>query len=285
MFEGRKSTIARNVVFLKKLMGIMLNEGGEWIKNYLQSEGLERDKEEETNFGTMIKEEVAKSGEEDDPFHTVELLARENYVLECPIKAHIEERRMIKNHKEPSECIMKMGHCKIVAVAFIVMMQLFSLAPVMACNYCPPAIKPPPANKPPPAPVMSPPMIPVVPPPAPVMSPPMIPVVPPPAPVMSPPMTPVVPPPISPSSGTCPLDALKLGACADVLGGLVHLSLGDPSVNNFLPFVELTLLLASPAQLCRWWLVSLEWNISCVCVLRLLSFQLNNLIVCHHLRV
>ncbi|XP_057821711.2 36.4 kDa proline-rich protein [Cryptomeria japonica] len=145
---------------------------------------------------------------------------------------------------------MKMGHCKIVAVAFIVMMQLFSLAPVMACNYCPPAIKPPPANKPPPAPVMSPPMIPVVPPPAPVMSPPMIPVVPPPAPVMSPPMTPVVPPPISPSSGTCPLDALKLGACADVLGGLVHLSLGDPSVNKCCPVLQGVLEIEAALCLC-----------------------------------
>ncbi|KAF8369444.1 hypothetical protein HHK36_032540 [Tetracentron sinense] len=27
---------------------------------------------------------------------------------------------------------------------------------------------------------------------------------------------------------TCPLDTLKLGACVDLLGGLVHIGLGDP---------------------------------------------------------
>ncbi|XP_008808739.2 14 kDa proline-rich protein DC2.15-like [Phoenix dactylifera] len=32
----------------------------------------------------------------------------------------------------------------------------------------------------------------------------------------------------SPSSGKCPIDALKLGVCADVLGGLLNITIGTP---------------------------------------------------------
>ncbi|KAL8094667.1 hypothetical protein AgCh_036266 [Apium graveolens] len=39
-------------------------------------------------------------------------------------------------------------------------------------------------------------------------------------------------PPSSPSAATCPIDALKLGACVDVLGGLVHVGLNNPAVNK-----------------------------------------------------
>lgn len=39
-------------------------------------------------------------------------------------------------------------------------------------------------------------------------------------------------PPSKPSSATCPIDALKLGACVDVLGGLVHVGLGNPATNK-----------------------------------------------------
>ncbi|KAF9616624.1 hypothetical protein IFM89_030793 [Coptis chinensis] len=36
---------------------------------------------------------------------------------------------------------------------------------------------------------------------------------------------------ISQSYPTCPINALKLGACVDVLGGLIHIGLGDPVEN------------------------------------------------------
>ncbi|KAE8665358.1 hypothetical protein F3Y22_tig00112632pilonHSYRG00066 [Hibiscus syriacus] len=51
-------------------------------------------------------------------------------------------------------------------------------------------------------------------------------------------------PPVTPPSGkgkpfqspptkdTCPIDTLKLGAYVDLLGGLVHIGLGDPVVNQ-----------------------------------------------------
>ncbi|KAH9310988.1 hypothetical protein KI387_026023 [Taxus chinensis] len=41
-----------------------------------------------------------------------------------------------------------------------------------------------------------------------------------------------------PSHSKCPLNALKLGACVDVLGGLVHVGLGDPVVNQCCPLLE-----------------------------------------------
>ncbi|KAL8152591.1 hypothetical protein V2J09_010351 [Rumex salicifolius] len=42
----------------------------------------------------------------------------------------------------------------------------------------------------------------------------------------------------SPSSDTCPIDALKLGACVDLLGGLVHIGLGNPVVNECCPVLQ-----------------------------------------------
>ncbi|XP_047947465.1 36.4 kDa proline-rich protein-like [Salvia hispanica] len=43
----------------------------------------------------------------------------------------------------------------------------------------------------------------------------------------------------SPSKGaTCPIDTLKLGACVDLLGGLVHVVLGDPAVNECCPIIS-----------------------------------------------
>ncbi|KAL5547769.1 hypothetical protein UlMin_003000 [Ulmus minor] len=44
------------------------------------------------------------------------------------------------------------------------------------------------------------------------------------------------PPP--PSKDTCPIDTLKLGACVDLLGGLVHVGLGDPAVNQCCPILQ-----------------------------------------------
>ncbi|GLJ25697.1 hypothetical protein SUGI_0492190 [Cryptomeria japonica] len=42
----------------------------------------------------------------------------------------------------------------------------------------------------------------------------------------------------TPSTGRCPLNALKLGACVDVLNGLAHVQLGDPVVNQCCPLLQ-----------------------------------------------
>jgi len=47
--------------------------------------------------------------------------------------------------------------------------------------------------------------------------------------------TPTVP---TPSNPKCPKDALKLGACVDLLGGLVHVFIGDPVVNECCPVIQ-----------------------------------------------
>ncbi|KAF9614465.1 hypothetical protein IFM89_018712 [Coptis chinensis] len=54
---------------------------------------------------------------------------------------------------------------------------------------------------------------------------------PPPKPQSPPPPTPTYPTPTTPtlpSNGKCPIDALKLGVCANLLGGLVTISVGTP---------------------------------------------------------
>ncbi|XP_073146899.1 uncharacterized protein [Henckelia pumila] len=105
----------------------------------------------------------------------------------------------------------------------------------------PPIVKPPitlpPIIKPPVTlpPVTVPPIItlpPVVTPP--VVLPPVV-VVPPP--VLTPPTTTPCPPPPAPKPATCPIDSLKLGACVDLLGGLVHIGLGDPAANECCPIL------------------------------------------------
>uniref|UniRef100_A0A0C9QNJ0 TSA: Wollemia nobilis Ref_Wollemi_Transcript_16266_793 transcribed RNA sequence n=1 Tax=Wollemia nobilis TaxID=56998 RepID=A0A0C9QNJ0_9CONI len=50
--------------------------------------------------------------------------------------------------------------------------------------------------------------------------------------------------------GKCPLDTLKLGACVDVLGGLVHVVIGDPVVNKCCPVVEGVAALEAALCLC-----------------------------------
>ncbi|CAI0482939.1 unnamed protein product [Linum tenue] len=42
--------------------------------------------------------------------------------------------------------------------------------------------------------------------------------------------TPTAPPPSTGGGGKCPIDALKLGVCADVLANLLNLKLGSPPV-------------------------------------------------------
>ncbi|CAN8308407.1 unnamed protein product [Cochlearia groenlandica] len=48
-----------------------------------------------------------------------------------------------------------------------------------------------------------------------------------------------VPPPSTPSSSrNCPIDVLKLGACGDILSGLLNLQLGQPSSQQCCSVVE-----------------------------------------------
>ncbi|OVA11033.1 Bifunctional inhibitor/plant lipid transfer protein/seed storage helical domain [Macleaya cordata] len=49
---------------------------------------------------------------------------------------------------------------------------------------------------------------------------------------------------------TCPIDALKLGLCVDVLGGLVHIGLGDPIENQCCPVLQGLLELEAAICLC-----------------------------------
>ncbi|KAL3532295.1 hypothetical protein ACH5RR_005816 [Cinchona calisaya] len=64
-------------------------------------------------------------------------------------------------------------------------------------------------------------------------------------PIVKPPVT--IPPittnppkakPCPPPPAKCPIDTLKLGACVDLLGGLVHIGLGDPVVNECCPIIS-----------------------------------------------
>ncbi|PWA78905.1 Bifunctional inhibitor/plant lipid transfer protein/seed storage helical domain-containing protein [Artemisia annua] len=75
-------------------------------------------------------------------------------------------------------------------------------------------------------------------------------------PVLNPPSggqpgTPCPPPPFVPvPAPTCPIDALKLGACVDLLGGLVHIGLGDPVVNQCCPVLAGLVELEAAVCLC-----------------------------------
>lgn len=62
-------------------------------------------------------------------------------------------------------------------------------------------------------------------------------------PVLNPPSTPSGKPcpPGSPgpkAKEKCPINVLKLGACVDLLGGLVHVGAGDPAVNKCCPILK-----------------------------------------------
>ncbi|KAK9102052.1 hypothetical protein Sjap_019306 [Stephania japonica] len=88
------------------------------------------------------------------------------------------------------------------------------LTPILGCNNCPPHKPKHPKKKHPhikPPPVVLPPI---------------------------PGSTPCPPPPVTPVPETCPIDTLKLGACVDLLGGLVHIGLGDPAVNECCPLLQ-----------------------------------------------
>lgn len=123
-------------------------------------------------------------------------------------------------------------HSRTLAAIFLMaMVQLAAIVtPTMACLYCP---KFPP---------QSPPLIAT---PPPVVT---TPSAPPPETATPPPV--VEPTPSAPPPATCPLDTLKLGACVDVLGGLVHVGLGDPVVNQCCPVLQGVLALEAAACLC-----------------------------------
>ncbi|GAB2274149.1 hypothetical protein Dimus_008919 [Dionaea muscipula] len=154
---------------------------------------------------------------------------------------------------------------KVIASCYMLMILMgISLPPIQACGGCrkppphcpgkgqrghchhdhgPPKVSPhPPVIIPPPAPPYSPPCSPPPPPK----------VRPPPAP-MPPPLAPPAPPaplPPPPAPKTCPIDALKLGLCLDVLGGLVHIGIGDPVENVCCPVIQGLLELEAAICLC-----------------------------------
>ncbi|XP_011033953.1 PREDICTED: 14 kDa proline-rich protein DC2.15-like [Populus euphratica] len=54
----------------------------------------------------------------------------------------------------------------------------------------------------------------------------------------------------SPSSGKCPKDALKLGVCADLLGSLLNVTVGNPPVKPCCSVIQGLLDLESAVCLC-----------------------------------
>ncbi|KAL5697907.1 hypothetical protein ACHQM5_029009 [Ranunculus cassubicifolius] len=64
----------------------------------------------------------------------------------------------------------------------------------------------------------------------------------------TPPSTKTPPPKTKPEK--CPIDILKLGACVDLLGGLVHIGLGDPKVNKCCPLLKGLAEIEAAACLC-----------------------------------
>ncbi|KAE9601791.1 hypothetical protein Lal_00040805 [Lupinus albus] len=129
-----------------------------------------------------------------------------------------------------------MESSKIHAFLFISMLFISSATPILGCGYCGnPYHKKHKPSKKPKLPITVPP---IVKPPH-IVLPPIIVKPPVTLPVPVPPVT--VPPenkPCPPTKGTCPIDTLKLGACVDLLGGLVHIGLGDPTVNECCPVLE-----------------------------------------------
>ncbi|AEE83563.1 Bifunctional inhibitor/lipid-transfer protein/seed storage 2S albumin superfamily protein [Arabidopsis thaliana] len=114
-------------------------------------------------------------------------------------------------------------------ISFVILLLLGLLAVSYACDCSDPPKPSPHPPPPPPTPYTPPPPTPYTPPP-PTVKPPPPPVVTPPPPTPTPeapcPPPPPTPYPPPPKPETCPIDALKLGACVDVLGGLIHIGLG-----------------------------------------------------------
>ncbi|KAJ4705621.1 36.4 kDa proline-rich protein-like [Melia azedarach] len=102
-----------------------------------------------------------------------------------------------------------------VILLIVGLLNLGTLLSSLACDCSnpPPSPPPPPSNCPPPpySPTPKPPPLPKIKP--------------------TPP-SPVPKPPSPPKQKTCPVDALKLGACVDLLGGLVHVGIGRGSAKE-----------------------------------------------------
>jgi hypothetical protein len=95
-----------------------------------------------------------------------------------------------------------------------------------------------------------PPAPPTLPPPKPPVTPPIKPPTPP---IVNPPPpeTPCPPPPPPPpKQETCSIDTLKLGACVDVLGGLVHIGIGSSAKDACCPVLQGLLDLDAAICLC-----------------------------------
>ncbi|GLJ25609.1 hypothetical protein SUGI_0490560 [Cryptomeria japonica] len=52
------------------------------------------------------------------------------------------------------------------------------------------------------------------------------------------------------STANCPVNAVKLGACVDLLSGLVHVSAGDPVANQCCPVIQGVAALEAALCLC-----------------------------------
>ncbi|GFQ08013.1 36.4 kDa proline-rich protein, partial [Phtheirospermum japonicum] len=64
------------------------------------------------------------------------------------------------------------------------------------------------------------------------------------------PVPPVAVPKLPATTATCPINTLKLGACVHLLGGLVHIGLGDPAANECCPIISGLVGLEAAACLC-----------------------------------
>ncbi|KAJ6921723.1 36.4 kDa proline-rich protein isoform X2 [Populus alba x Populus x berolinensis] len=118
-----------------------------------------------------------------------------------------------------------------VANLLILLLNLGALLTSLACPTCPYTPHPKPPKRPPIKPP-KPPVTPPIKPPKPPIKPPK----PPPPVIPTPPIE--KPPPTPPKQETCPIDTLKLGACVDVLGGLVHVGIGSSAKDECCPLLE-----------------------------------------------
>nr|XP_018685893.1 PREDICTED: 36.4 kDa proline-rich protein-like isoform X2 [Musa acuminata subsp. malaccensis]XP_018685894.1 PREDICTED: 36.4 kDa proline-rich protein-like isoform X3 [Musa acuminata subsp. malaccensis] len=145
-----------------------------------------------------------------------------------------------------------------VAVFVLCVYLASSILPSLACPYCPtptPPPPPPPKKTPPPPPPATTPCPPPPPkktptPPPPPKKSPSPPPPPPTYPTPSSPPPPTYPTPSSPppptsvpcppppKAPTCPIDTLKLDACVDLLGGLVHVIIGGDVTYQCCPVLE-----------------------------------------------
>ncbi|MBA0564399.1 hypothetical protein Golob_009344 [Gossypium lobatum] len=144
------------------------------------------------------------------------------------------------------------SNTKMSALLLICMLFISSVSPILGCGSCgkAPHKHRKPKRKSPKGPITLPPLVK-----PPIKLPPVVP------PIVKPPidLPPVTVPPINlppgtvppvtkppsgkpcptpPTKDTCPIDTLKLGACVDLLGGLVHIGLGDPVLNQCCPVLS-----------------------------------------------